>query len=261
MWRPALGLPMLYLGTCVLGYCVRGPSNATAEASCIACPKQVMQPWGRPMCMGPCMPATPSCQRGSEQCCKAMHSSTPLCHCCVWRPPQCIFHAPPWMPISTVGRFLRQILLSSFSFAACGNFAHGTDEKEERQLGKFQPVLHMQEPGPWCLGLNAHGLSMQHAPHQFTCFHLFQPGYASPNILLTWHDAACFVGRIHRTMLRYSMLSRTQVETIMISIISMLSSPNDESPANIDAAKEWREDRETFKKKVARIVRKSQEML
>lgn len=29
----------------------------------------------------------------------------------------------------------------------------------------------------------------------------------------------------------------------MISIISMLSSPNDESPANVDAAKEWREDR------------------
>ena len=29
----------------------------------------------------------------------------------------------------------------------------------------------------------------------------------------------------------------------MISIISMLSSPNDESPANVDAAKEWRDDR------------------
>lgn len=52
-----------------------------------------------------------------------------------------------------------------------------------------------------------------------------------------------------------------QVETIMISIISMLSSPNDESPANVDAAKEWREDKEGFKKKVGRIVRKSQEML
>lgn len=51
------------------------------------------------------------------------------------------------------------------------------------------------------------------------------------------------------------------VETIMISIISMLSSPNDESPANVDAAKEWREDRDGFKKKVSRIVRKSQEML
>lgn len=34
-----------------------------------------------------------------------------------------------------------------------------------------------------------------------------------------------------------------------------------QSPANIDAAKEWRESREDFKKKVARIVRKSQEML
>ena len=51
------------------------------------------------------------------------------------------------------------------------------------------------------------------------------------------------------------------VETIMLSIISMLSSPNDESPANIDAAKEWREDKETFKKKVQRCVRRSQEML
>lgn len=51
------------------------------------------------------------------------------------------------------------------------------------------------------------------------------------------------------------------VESIVLSIISMLSSPNDESPANIDAAKEWRENRADFKKKVARIVRKSQEML
>ncbi len=52
-----------------------------------------------------------------------------------------------------------------------------------------------------------------------------------------------------------------QVETIMVSIISMLSSPNDESPANIDAAKEWREDKEGFRKHVGRCVRKSQEML
>ena len=51
------------------------------------------------------------------------------------------------------------------------------------------------------------------------------------------------------------------VETIMLSIISMLSSPNDESPANIDAAKQWRDDREGFKKAVARVVRKSQEAL
>lgn len=49
--------------------------------------------------------------------------------------------------------------------------------------------------------------------------------------------------------------------TILLSIISMLSSRNDESPANIDAAKQWREDKEAFRKTVARIVRKSQEAL
>ena len=50
------------------------------------------------------------------------------------------------------------------------------------------------------------------------------------------------------------------VETIMLSIISMLSSPNDESPANIDAAKQFREDHAGFRKRVASCVRKSQEM-
>ena len=37
------------------------------------------------------------------------------------------------------------------------------------------------------------------------------------------------------------------VETILISVISMLADPNDESPANVDAAKEWRENYPDFK--------------
>uniref|UniRef100_A0A7S0QNV4 UBC core domain-containing protein n=1 Tax=Cryptomonas curvata TaxID=233186 RepID=A0A7S0QNV4_9CRYP len=49
------------------------------------------------------------------------------------------------------------------------------------------------------------------------------------------------------------------VETIVISVVSMLSDPTDESPANIDAAKEFRDDFPTFKKKVARCVARSQE--
>jgi len=49
------------------------------------------------------------------------------------------------------------------------------------------------------------------------------------------------------------------VATIMMSVISMLADPNDESPANLDAAKEYRENLVEFKKKVARCVRKSQE--
>jgi len=49
------------------------------------------------------------------------------------------------------------------------------------------------------------------------------------------------------------------VETILVSVISMLADPNDESPANVDAAKEWRENYQEFRRKVARCVRRSQE--
>jgi ubiquitin-conjugating enzyme E2 G1 len=49
------------------------------------------------------------------------------------------------------------------------------------------------------------------------------------------------------------------VEQILVSVISMLSDPNDESPANLDAAVMWRNDRSAFKKKVRQVVRKSQE--
>ena len=37
----------------------------------------------------------------------------------------------------------------------------------------------------------------------------------------------------------------------------MLSSPNDESPANVDAARMWREDPKGFKKKCRVNVRQS----
>ncbi|XP_064612588.1 probable ubiquitin-conjugating enzyme E2 7 [Liolophura sinensis] len=49
------------------------------------------------------------------------------------------------------------------------------------------------------------------------------------------------------------------VETILVSVISMLADPNDESPANVDAAKMWREHPEEFKRRVTQCVRKSQE--
>lgn len=48
-------------------------------------------------------------------------------------------------------------------------------------------------------------------------------------------------------------------ETILLSVISMLGSPNDESPANIEAGKLWREDQKAFKRKVRKCVRDSQE--
>ena len=48
-----------------------------------------------------------------------------------------------------------------------------------------------------------------------------------------------------------------KVPSIMISIISMITDPNFESPANIDAGKEWRDDYETYKKKIYSLVAKS----
>ena len=49
------------------------------------------------------------------------------------------------------------------------------------------------------------------------------------------------------------------VESIIVSVISMLSDPNDDSPANIDAAVMWRNDRKEFKRRVREVVRLSQE--
>ena len=45
------------------------------------------------------------------------------------------------------------------------------------------------------------------------------------------------------------------VESIVLSVISLLSDPNPDSPANIDCAKEYREDYPLFCKKVKRLVR------
>ncbi len=49
------------------------------------------------------------------------------------------------------------------------------------------------------------------------------------------------------------------VESIIVSVISMLSDPNDDSPANIDAAVMWRNDRKEFKRRVREVVRMSEE--
>ena len=46
-------------------------------------------------------------------------------------------------------------------------------------------------------------------------------------------------------------------ETILLSVVSMLSGPNDESPANVEAARLWREDPVAFRRRCRRDVRAS----
>ncbi|EEQ89171.2 ubiquitin-conjugating enzyme E2 G2 [Blastomyces dermatitidis ER-3] len=47
------------------------------------------------------------------------------------------------------------------------------------------------------------------------------------------------------------------VEKILISVMSMLAEPNDESPANVEAAKMWRDQRSEYEKRVRSEVRRS----
>lgn len=47
------------------------------------------------------------------------------------------------------------------------------------------------------------------------------------------------------------------VETVLISIVSLLSDPNINSPANVDAAVAWRKDPEAYNKRVAQDVASS----
>ncbi|KAI0403213.1 ubiquitin-conjugating enzyme/RWD-like protein [Xylaria palmicola] len=46
------------------------------------------------------------------------------------------------------------------------------------------------------------------------------------------------------------------VEKILISVMSMLAEPNDESPANVEAAKMWRENRAEYEQRVRDGVRR-----
>jgi len=47
------------------------------------------------------------------------------------------------------------------------------------------------------------------------------------------------------------------IEKILISVVSMLSEPNDQSPANVEAAKMWRENRALFEARVLETVKQS----
>lgn len=62
--------------------------------------------------------------------------------------------------------------------------------------------------------------------------------------------------------LRYELASERwspvqSVEKILLSVLSMLAEPNDESPANVEAAKMWRVDRKGYEDRVRREVRAS----
>jgi ubiquitin-conjugating enzyme E2 G1 len=51
------------------------------------------------------------------------------------------------------------------------------------------------------------------------------------------------------------------VEAVLVSVMSMLSEPNLESPANVDAAVEMKKDPKSYRAKIRKIVRDSLDAL
>jgi len=47
------------------------------------------------------------------------------------------------------------------------------------------------------------------------------------------------------------------VSTVLLSIISLLSAPNTSSPANVDASVEWRDSKESYRKRISALAQKA----
>jgi ubiquitin-conjugating enzyme E2 G1 len=91
-------------------------------------------------------------------------------------------------------------------------------------------------------------------PHVFTFSTVYKDGKVCISIL---HPPGSDPNEYEKASERW--LPVHTVESILVSVISMLASPNDESAANLDAAKEWRDENDVFRKKVRNSVRRATE--
>mgnify|MGYP006083080973 CR=1 FL=1 len=94
---------------------------------------------------------------------------------------------------------------------------------------------------------------------------IFKTQIYHPNI---YHNGKVCISILHEGKDEYGYESESErwrpvhtVNSIILSILSLLSSPNDESPANLDAAKDWRDHvnkvNNNFINKVNECVKKS----
>merc|ERR1712183_237760 len=80
---------------------------------------------------------------------------------------------------------------------------------------------------------------------------VYKDGNVCISILHTGDDPMGY----EKTLERWTPLQ--SVEKILLSVVSMLAEPNDESSANIDASKMYRDDRDTFNRITQDTVQKS----
>jgi len=91
---------------------------------------------------------------------------------------------------------------------------------------------------------------------KFSCdmFHpnIYQDGAVCISILHTAEDDP---GGYELPSERWSPVQ--SVEKVLLSVVSMLAEPNDESGANIDASKMWRDDRDKFNRIAEQVAARS----
>lgn len=81
---------------------------------------------------------------------------------------------------------------------------------------------------------------------------VYKDGKVCISILHTADDAV-----IDPSILDCSWTAVQSVRTVCISILSMLDEPNPDSPANVDAAKQFREHPEEYKKEVLKTLKEN----
>jgi ubiquitin-conjugating enzyme E2 G2 len=92
---------------------------------------------------------------------------------------------------------------------------------------------------------------------RFTCEmhhpNVYQNGNVCISILHTAEDVA--YAMYEQASEQWSPVQ--SLEKVLLSVMSMLAEPNDESAANLDAAKQWRTDRAAFNARAQQTARKS----
>jgi len=95
-------------------------------------------------------------------------------------------------------------------------------------------------------------LIYEHATHLLTAGAVYPNGNVCISIL---HAPGADPNGYEHESERWSPIQ--SVEKILISVMSMLAEPNDESPANVEAAKMWRDRRSDYEEIVRNNVRKA----
>lgn len=103
----------------------------------------------------------------------------------------------------------------------------------------------------FCYFVNSPKLTMDFFPPLSSCV-VYASGLVCISIL---HAPGDDPNHYEHASERWSPIQ--SVEKILISVMSMLAEPNDESPANVEAAKMWRDRRAEYEQKVKDDVRKS----